>query len=172
MGGRIVIPNFKVKVAYGSHMPVLISVMSKTNGPVLELGGGWYSTSFLHWACRYKRRLLVTCDNSKQFLDYLMPFASDRHLFKLVEDWDTFDLSEPWNVVFVDQKPPFGRSTVLPKLVNADYVIVHDTEMKHYPKYGFTEEMFNLFKYRYDYHRAYPYTSVLSNKYELQDIMK
>ena len=46
-------------VKFCSHLPLLMAVMARTDGPVLELGMGYGSSLFLHWACAACPREIV-----------------------------------------------------------------------------------------------------------------
>ena len=43
--------NINVEKFCGTHLPVLMDIVSKTDGPILEIGTGVFSTPYLHWAC-------------------------------------------------------------------------------------------------------------------------
>lgn len=163
----------------GSHLPILMKIMEKTEGPVLELGMGLFSTPYLHWACFDKKRKLVSYENKKDF--YELFIFNDRrelcndynsyHEIKFVEnnDWDKIDISEHWGIVFIDHNPGPRRREEMKRVANnADYVIVHDTDDKNdwYYKYS---EYFPLFKYRWD-SKIYPRTTILSNFKDLSDL--
>jgi hypothetical protein len=156
----------------GSHLPILIKVLRLTDGPVLELGTGLFSTPFLHWAC-YPNRKLVSYENKEEFFN-TWNFDDKReavndysyHQRYLVTDWDKIDISERWGVVLVDHNPgPRRRDEIKRVANNADYIVVHDTDDKNdwYYKYA---EYFPLFKYRWD-SKIYPRTTVLSNFFEI-----
>ena len=53
------------KPSDGSHLPVLIKMVLMTDGPILELGTGFFSTPVLHWLCAEKKRKLVSYDSSE-----------------------------------------------------------------------------------------------------------
>jgi len=159
----------------GSHLPVLMKVMDITDGPVLELGMGLFSTPYLHWACYDKRRKLVSYENKKDFYESFIfndrreiVNGYDYHEVKFVEnsDWDKVDLSGHWSVVLIDHNPGPRRREEIKRLANnVDYIVVHDTDPKNnwYYKY---EEYFPIFKHRWD-SNIYPRTTVLSNFYEI-----
>jgi hypothetical protein len=163
----------------GSHLPVLMKIMGMSEGPVLELGMGLFSTSYLHWACFDKKRRLVSYENKKEFYE-LFNFNDEReigndygsyHEVKFVEnsDWDKIDLSGHWGVILIDHNPGKRRKEEMRRLANdADYIVVHDTDEKNdwYYKYS---KYFPLFKYRWD-SKIYPRTTVLSNFKDLKNL--
>lgn len=162
----------------GSHLPILSRILAMSDGPVLELGMGLFSTPYLHWACFDKKRRLVSYENKKDFYE-LFIFDDKRelgndykyHEVKFVEnsDWDKIDISEHWGVVLVDHNPGPRRKEEIRRLANnADYIVVHDTNGRNDWYYHYTE-IFSLFKYHYRT-KVYPETSVLSNFKDLSNL--
>jgi hypothetical protein len=159
----------------GSHLPILMKIINMTDGDVLELGMGLFSTPYLHWACYEKKRKLVSYENKKDFYELFIfddkreiNNGYDYHEIKFVEnnDWDSIDLSGHWGVVLIDHNPGPRRKEEIKRLVDsADYIVVHDTNGRNDWYYHFTE-VFPLFKYRYDT-KIYPQTTVLSNLKDL-----
>ena len=152
---------------YSSHLSLLMEMVRRTDGPILELGAGRYSTPFLHWACCPTERTLVTLDAQPKFFDYAAQFADEWHAVQLVEDWDAVQLERPksggmWDIVFIDHDAHRRAPDALRVAQTARYVILHDTcgrSEKHYhystvgPRY----------KYRYHFTKVRPRTTVLSN---------
>src|ERR1035437_8587915 len=107
--------NFTIRrynPAWGSHMPILIKVLDISKGPVLELGMGVFSTPLLHMLCVDKKRVLVSYENDKSYVDSHNGFMTDMHQIKFVENWDDADIeSTRWGVVLVDHAPG-GRRIV------------------------------------------------------------
>lgn len=154
---------------YGSHLPLLIKLVSMTDGPILELGGGLYSTPFLHWACFASKRELVTYDSIPKYFNMIEQYNSDFHKVILVDDWDSVPLERQWSMAFVDHWPLKRRKHDIARLANfAKYIVVHDTEISKKRHYNY-EEIYPLFKYIYKYRGVKPHTSVLSNfcKFEM-----
>ena len=151
----------------GSHLPVLMKLVQSTTGPIAELGCGTYSTQYLHWACFPTKRPLVTFENQSEYYDYLNQFARDWHQVRCIPNWTDVDLSAPWTIAFVDENPG-PRCLVLAKLTHAEYVVAHDTERAGERAHNFTS-IFPLFKYRWQYTEATPYTTVFSNFHDLTE---
>lgn len=170
--------NANVHMGGGSHLPILIKALEISKGPILELGTGLFSTPYLHWACFNEKRKLVSYENKKRFFDF-WDYNDEReknndysyHKVNFVENWDDLDLSEHWGVVFIDHNPgPRRRDEMIKVSINADYIIVHDSDDKNdwYYKYS---EYFPKFKYRWD-SDFYPRTTVLSNFKNLSEFKK
>jgi hypothetical protein len=157
----------------GSHLPLLIKLVLMTDGPILELGTGFFSTPVLHWLCAEKKRKLVSCESSEMFIEVANNFISDFHEVKLVKDWDKEDIeSQHWSVVLIDHAPGPKRKNEFARVANnADYVIVHDTEPQSDYYYHYSE-VYPLYKYRYNYDKVHPNTSIFSNFKDLHEFNK
>ena len=133
----------------------------------MELGTGFNSTPVLHWLCNEKKRKLVSYESNPKYFATAKNYINDFHEVHLIDDWDKLDVSQHWNIVFIDHAPGPRRVEEMVRLANqADYVIVHDTEGRSDWHYKFSRG-FPSYKYRYDYTKAYPYTSVLSNFHDV-----
>lgn len=153
----------KYSIGVGSHMAVLAKLLSITEGSVLELGGGFYSTPLLHWLCLPTKRELVTYDSLPQYFNAIKRYESDFHKVILVDDWDKAEIKRPWEIVFIDHWPAERRIEEVKRLANlAKYVVVHDTENSQSHQYHY-EKIYPLFKYHYKYRGVKPHTSILSN---------
>ena len=153
----------------GNHLPVLMKLASMTNGPILELGSGMYSTTYLHWLCFANKRRLVTYEDNLNWFDFTKQFASDYHLVRFVDDWDKIDIEEPWSIAFVDHDPITDRKRVeeLKRLTHSEYVVAHDSENGSNRKYGYFDA-YKMYKYRFKFNDAgFPYTSIFSNKHDV-----
>ena len=154
----------------GSHLPVLMRAVEITEGPILELGSGLYSTTPLHWACYVAKRKLVTYESNPDFFDFLKAYETDFHEVHCIDDWDAVDLSSPWSVAFVDHAPDRRRQHEVKRLLHAEYVVAHDSEGRNDRKYQFSK-VIPLFKYEFEYKDAYPHTSVWSNLHDVTDFL-
>ena len=149
-----------------------MELMRITNGAVLELGSGLYSTVYLHWACFDKKRKLLTLESKPEYVSMMKNLRADYHEIRLVEDWAKADLSGEWSVVLVDHSPGKRRPYEALRLLDAEYVVLHDTEEvagKDYYRYK-DSGVFEKFKYRFDYKGLIPNTTVLSNKHDLKGL--
>lgn len=157
--------------AGGSHIPILTKVLELSDGPVLELGMGPFSTPILHWLCLDKRRQLFSYENGSSWLKENKHFETDWHKITFVEDWDKIDIDNiHWGIAFIDHAPAERRAVDIRRLANkADYIILHDSEESQDKHYSYSE-IYPLFKYRYDYKRQKPHTTVLSNFKDLNNL--
>ena len=78
---------------YGTHLAPLIRAMERTTGPVLELGVGFFSTPYLHYACQSTGRHLTSYETSKTWAGCFTRYGyeSDTHSIRVVKDWDDAD---------------------------------------------------------------------------------
>lgn len=155
---------------WGTHLPILTRIMDVTDGPVLELGTGVWSTPVLDFMCRETKRKLVSYDNDPVWFEpNKKQWQSDFHDIKLVVDWNKADIdSIHWSVVLVDHKPAKRRMKDIKRLANnANFILIHDSEPEsdRFFKYSW---IYKYFKYRFDYIRCRPNTTVLSNFIDLK----
>lgn len=158
--------EFKPDLIYQSHLPVLMEAVEKTDGDILELGAGIYSTPYLHWI-GYRanpKRKLLTIDNDEKWLSFFVKdFETVEHKFLYVEDWDKAPIEKNWDVVFVDHAPADRRKIEIRRLADlAKYIIIHDSNGRYEPEYHYSE-IYPMFKHKFDFTDAHPSTTVLSN---------
>lgn len=169
--------NMNVSIRYSTFLPVLMAVMNRTTGDVLELGPGVFSTPFLHWVCKKTNRNLLTIENNEKWFNFCRKYyrskLSDpiRHKFVFVKDWDEAGryINKKWDVVLVDHSPSDRRIEEIRKLAHlANYIIIHDADPEQERKFHYSR-IFPLFKYRYDFREVEPATTVLSNFIDIND---
>ena len=152
--------------ASATHMPMVVAMVIKSGGPILEMGCGPYSTYILHEICKLTKRELVTLDGLAGWLDEYLFLASNFHSLYFVKDWAAYTLidAKRWGMVLIDHAPEDRRKIDIDRLKdNADYLIVHDTNVAGY---GY-EPILDKFKYRFDYKIVIPWTTVVSNVKDL-----
>lgn len=152
---------------YCSHYPILsASFLLEPEGNVLELGAGFGSTYLLHELCRIQKRRLVTIENDLGWLKEFQFLESTNHLFWGDLDSEMIDKTE-WSIVFIDHIPHNRRGKELFRVANnSKLIILHDTNPDFQDLYN-TREILNSFKYRYDFVKFTPFTTVLSNYKQL-----
>jgi len=148
---------------YGTHIPWLVACVARTEGPVVELGAGDYSTYTLHVLCHAMGRPLVTIETNREWLDRYAELRGPAHSLLCPERYSDV---EPWScgVVFIDTKPGEIRGDLLRKWRgHADIAIIHDSE---HAQYGYAPTIAE-FKYRADCYRLRPATTALSDTIDL-----
>ena len=152
----------------GSYLPVLTTLVEQTTGPILELGVGFCSTPYLHWACFASKRKLVSYENNPEYYRFAESWKDTFHETHCIKNWDDIDISEPWTIAFVDHNPSPRRGIEVMRLLHAEYIVIHDSENSNARKHGL-HGVIRKFKYRYKYTDAYPFTSIWSSKHDIRD---
>ena len=155
---------------YASHLPILTRIMDITDGPVLELGMGLWSTPILDLMCRETGRELISFDNDPKWFESNKQWESDYHKFYFVEDWNEIFINRHWSVAFVDHRPAIRRIEEIKRLQKiANYIIIHDSEPEQ-DKFFKYSRIYDLFRYRLNYTKCKPHTTILSNFVDLTRI--
>ena len=153
-----------LNLAYGSHFHALLPCLHWTQGPILEVGAGCYSTSLL--SLYSQSRYCRTVESDWQWLEKVKNFfpascdlTQDRgHEFQHVENYrDAVMEDRPWDIVFIDQGDHDSRvETALRMKDKSRLVIMHDTEHAN------LDAALNSYRYRYDLKAILPHTSIAS----------
>jgi hypothetical protein len=160
-----------ISMRYSTHLPVLMKVMSLTDGDVLELGPGVFSTPVLHWMCESQGRNLLSIENYyKWYYICKQYYQTKLHTHMYVKDWEEADkaIRKTWDVVLVDHSPSGRRVEEIKKLANlAKYIVCHDSDPSKDKEYHYST-IYPLFKYRYDFTEADHNTVLLSSFIDLK----
>jgi hypothetical protein len=149
---------------YDSHLPLLKACLDITEGGIIELGSGTYSTPRLRQYAAENGRHLRSFDS-----DFIWAEGQGA---EFIEDWDS---TERWvipcGLVFIDEAPGEHRKISIEKYRGiADILVVHDTEPTADYVYGLSE-ILKTFKYRVDYKpEGKPWATALSDKIPLTEI--
>ena len=157
---------------YGTHVCPLITAVVNTDGPILEMGCGDYSTPLLHALCSPKKRMLVSTDTDLQWLSLFLDLENNWHTFYFISEnaWDRIGNDMHWSVVLIDHRPALRRVVDIERLRSkTDIFVVHDTELSAAQYYNY-ETTFSSFKYRYDYKRYATQTTLLSDRIDVEQL--
>jgi hypothetical protein len=156
---------------YSTHMAILVKALDMSSGPVIEMGGGLFSTPLLHWLCAYHKRKLITYEDSPLFFNFERLFISRNHKIRLVKNWDEVVVDGRCGVIFIDHDPYDGsdvfarrKKDALRLVNNADLLVLHDSDHVGYKD----EEFWKQFKYVYNWDYAIPNTAIVSNFMEIK----
>ena len=150
-------------------MPMLIKAVQASEGPILEIGSGLFSTPLLHWLCHEKGRRLITYENNEDYFKFAKGFQSKNHRIRLVKDWEEIENKKRWGVILIDHEPAEQRRADILKFKDsADYIVIHDTERES--RYGL-KDVWPHFKYRRDWKACKPWTTVVSNFKDLSNFL-
>jgi len=157
---------------YATHMAALITAVVNTNGPVLELGCGDFSTPLLHAICGVSGRYLLSAESNLQWMSLFCDLVTEKHDFLLVkdvDDWNNIGQDRHWSVVFVDHAPGKRRVVDIRRLRNnAEIFVIHDTEDSYY---GY-EPLLSSFKYKHVYKRYSITTTVVSDSIDVAKLFE
>lgn len=151
---------------FSTHIPTLLACLEHTNGPVLELGSGWFSTPLV--AAFATDRLVRTVETDPDWygrissLGICQPLTRHRHQFLFVPDYDDAPmLDQDWDVVILDHEPPARRGHDALRLRgHCRLMLGHDSQ---HPDYRYPEA-FDQFRYRFTDSRLLPWTTVVSDE--------
>lgn len=173
--------SYKINLSgkYGTHLGPLIAVVNKTDGDILELGIGIFSTPYLHYQSLLSKRTLVSYDNDKNWVKKFAAHPYYQHMYEgpyhkliYVENWGDADIEKPWDVVLADHSPSERRKVDIKRLANlAQYIVIHDSnDDRHYQReYGY-EEIYPLFKYKKVWDKDDNHATLLSNFHNLENL--
>jgi hypothetical protein len=161
-----------VSLNYATHLPALMRALALTDGPVLELGMGLFSTPYLHYACLLAERYLASYDNNegwaRTFSQYGNFSEASHHSIFIVDDWDAVHMEAPWSVALVDHSPSERRVTEIKRLANlARIIVAHDSNGRWENQYHYST-IYPLFRYRTDWTGDGRHAVVLSNFVDLE----
>jgi len=165
---------------WGTHQTPLIAAVMNTDGPILEMGCGDFSTPLLHAICSVKERTLVSADTDKKWMGLFLDLETTWHKFihvpvfenpqkPQVHRWNYVGNDTHWGVVFIDHHPGPRRAVDIKRLrSHADVFVVHDTEGSFY---GFNK-ILPKFKYRFVYRRYKKQTTIVSDTIDVAAFFK
>ena len=162
--------HISLEMETSTHFPLLIAAVQRTQGKVIELGSGLFSTPLLHWLLFGTGRELVTYESFDHYFQFAKKFQTPWHDVRFVKDWEKEVKAEECSVVLIDHTPKKPRTRGDDALVfkdSAHYVILHDAGHRPNPKYGY-EKVYPHFKYRSDWTECLPHTTILSNRNDMQ----
>jgi len=158
--------NLKFGKETATYLPILMKLVSMADGPILELGTGIFSTPYLHWACFETKRKLVSYEEKQSYFEMVKQYICDYHMICM--DLDKID-GEHWSIILVDQYPASRKETIKKFVNSADYIVLHDSDEKYDEIYKYSE-IYPLFKYRRDFDKVLPRTTVVSNFKNLSNL--
>lgn len=116
-------------MAWGSHLPVLLAAIGETNGAVLEMGIGHFSTPHLHAICGAQRRWLVSIEEDNKWFQNFVKYDSAHHEMCRLDYKAALDsmATTRWSVAFLDFSPGEKRADAFARLIGcSQFVVVHD----------------------------------------------
>lgn len=112
---------------WGSHLPALMACIAASEGPVLEIGAGHFSTPCLHALCSTLKRQLVTTEVEDLWRMEFMNYANDWHQIMRQTEEKLQQLSQQqWGVVFVDDLASTRANRAELFYDSAQFMVFHD----------------------------------------------
>lgn len=159
-------------VLCATHIVPLIKCFDLSEGDVLELGTGFYSTTLLDWMCEMYGRKLFSYDTDETWAKMNREkYEKPTHHIEHVKDLDNLDITDRhWGLVLIDHSPSARRRTDILRLKDhADYIVIHDSQPKLDWKFKYSQ-IYPEFKYIYHYDKISPFTTVVSNFKNLDNL--
>lgn len=161
---------------YGTHLAPLIQAVNKTDGDILELGIGIFSTPYLHYQSLLSKRRLMSVDNEAGWVKRFKSSTFSAHRYQgeyhdllYVENFDDAPIDKPWDVALIDHSPSERRIVEIKRLSHlAQYIIIHDSTPQKDREYHYST-IYPLFKYKTDWTGDANPATVLSNFIDLSD---
>jgi hypothetical protein len=161
-----------VSLNYATHLPALMRALALSDGPVLELGMGLFSTPYLHYACALAGRYLASYENDGGWASIFSTYHTGEHDIFVTNDWDTTRIDREWDVALVDHSPSERRVHDIRRLAKwTRYIIAHDSNGRWEKHYHYST-IYPLFRYRTDWTGDGRHAVVLSNFVDLGDFWK
>jgi len=166
----------KDMILVGTHLPVLVRAFELSEGDVLELGTGFFSTNILRWLCEMSGRTLYSYETGWSWYNIAIRKPVPFQKVIKIDNFDDAPIDKHWGLVLIDHSPTRRRIIDIKRLAYlADYIVIHDTNPEHDgekndpKKKGYRySEIWPLFKYRYDFTKYNPNTTVVSNFFPLE----
>jgi hypothetical protein len=149
----------------GTHLPYMAKLLQRVQGPILEMGSGYFSTPLLYWHTVMNKTQFRSYESNKRWAETMGPPV------QYIQDWSQANISEMrWNLAFIDHGQALLRKDHAIAVKDlSDYVVLHDTEQQFENTYRYSE-VWPHFKYRKDFTDILPNTTVLSNVFDLEDL--
>jgi hypothetical protein len=146
---------------WSNHRHFLWLALEKTSqspSPVLELGVGEGSTPYLRSYCDERKRRLLSYDNNNSWAEKYGAMELP------VNNPNDYMWSLPYSVVLVDHAPGEHRRVALRLLLNAEIIVIHDSEPAGWTAADYrVREEFKRFRYVADYEDQGAWATALSN---------
>lgn len=117
---------------WGSHLPALLGAIAATDGPVLELGVGHFSTPVLHAVCQ--DRLLISVERDNEWQAKFGRLGRPNHWFACsLETALELAGDTHFSVALIDDSPGGAHRAESFKMLigRSDFVIVHDYHLEN-----------------------------------------
>lgn len=157
------VPAYKDQ-RYGTHLPILAKLILITDGPVLEIGAGKYSSPLIQ-GFRFMDRRIECVEENEEYRETLERGHLGEMASPIHEHWSTVAVAAPkgqpqiplFDVILIDGTAPGRRDASIWAADKGLFVLMHDSEDSQY-KYAFER-----YKYSHISKELSPETFVGSN---------
>lgn len=168
-------PEMETAVKWQSHLPALLACIAVTQGPVLELGVGFFSTPHLHALCGALERELISVEEDSEWRKPFLHHATPMHVFSSVYDnWlNLVELGAAhFGVGFIDHSPGgANRAKAFKALIEmCDFVVMHDAQ-KEDENFKAVEPMLEGLNWHLCT-GVFPHTLIASKTREIPQVLK
>ena len=156
--------DLAVEQCYASHLPSLFAAIMATNGSVLEVGAGLWSTPLLRTFCATASRFFCSLESDIAWAEKCgSTHVADADLANILRA----SACEQWSVVFLDHNGFRRGPDAQLFAASAEYIVVHDWGSEDIMKPF--EPFLCLWKHRLVDKRFGPPTLTLTNSDELAE---
>lgn len=143
----------------------LVAAVINTQGAVLELGCGEYSTPLLHALCSADKRSVFTVDADVERINSFQEFGTSWHQMQCLSLSTKNSIKKRhWAVVFINKNIRKKYQDDLKKLYsNTDIFVIHDSN-------DIELDIVKQFTYHYIYDRYNNHTLLLSNTINVEQL--
>ncbi len=110
---------------YATHLEALVTAALESEGDILELGCGSYSTPVLSAIAKHRGNKLVVNASDPVWANRYKEFAEI-----VIVDWKTWQPEGQWGMIFLDNEEhqPYRLMRVPKLLEHAPIVVMHDAD--------------------------------------------
>lgn len=121
-------PEMSVATQWQSHLPALLACIAVTDGAVLELGVGHFSTPHLHALCGALGRVLESVEADAEWYNEFVKYHTGTH--RVLRSDGSLPFANGWGVAFIDHSPGGANraQAFQHMIVRAEFVVVHDAQ--------------------------------------------
>lgn len=121
-------PEMSAATQWQSHLPALLACIAVTDGPVLELGVGHFSTPHLHALCGAMGRVLESIENDAEWHQEFVKYHTGTH--RVRRFYGSLPFANGWSVALIDHSPGGANRAhaFQHMIVRAEFVVVHDAQ--------------------------------------------
>lgn len=184
---------------FSTHQALLVAALLSTEGAVVEMGGGYYSTPLISAFSNAQRRQAYTIETFGPVYESLLRFSSSYHSLWRMDGYDFWSdgryakfLRDPNLPLshYIDIQSRFLTSFCqkIPSRISVVFIdqtpgIIRAAAIDHFadiaefivvhdteePAYGY-EPSLSKFRYRWDFRLHTPHSTIVSNSHRCDDV--